>query len=366
MKKRTRLLLFFVATVSFLCFLFVDAQDLPSTNVVDRFPYKINFTPAELKLLNSLDEATLTKLILVAQNLLNKNAQAKSNQTTTAQQPTQTANPYLPTTTAQPLQSSTPSAQTPYYNPATGQYQNTPASISPTSSMNPYVNSLSQYAAQPAGQYSAPFQGNVSASDFANTFPDPGKGTACEGYGVTNAMGGQSFGGAAALSSKLKKDLAYLCLLTGKKLVVTSGRRGQLHESAACGNQSQHNCGHAIDTSLNPYTDDEKTVVTLYFMAHGYGGIGSYGSGPMHFDHRTNSMRWGPPGPPFKLSNCQSGAYYTSVQKAFALVGYPPCSLPNINDISQKAIQVLKQMGKEKFAIGGMLDSQPDVGTETE
>jgi hypothetical protein len=161
-------------------------------------------------------------------------------------------------------------------------------------------------------------------------------------YTDSKAMGGASAGGIAALSPKLKMDLSNLCRLTGKRLVITSGYRPN--------DNRYHGRRFAIDTALSPYSQEEQVIVVLYFMAHFYGGIGSYGNQPMHLDHRDHSMRWGPPSP-YLLSYCKTQNYYPSVQKAFQLIGYPPCATPDYRAVAEKAKSVLKSLGKEQFAI---------------
>lgn len=194
------------------------------------------------------------------------------------------------------------------------------------------------------GQFSPsqPLNTNLEDNKIRESFPETKPGGKCEDFGAVNSMGGASAGGIAALSPKLKMDLSNLCRLTGKRLVITSGYRPN--------DNRYHGRRFAIDTALSPYSQEEQVIVVLYFMAHFYGGIGSYGNQPMHLDHRDHSMRWGPPSP-YLLSYCKTQNYYPSVQKAFQLIGYPPCATPDYRAVAEKAKSVLKSLGKEQFAI---------------
>ena len=144
-----------------------------------------------------------------------------------------------------------------------------------------------------------------------------------------------------------------LCSLTGVKLAVTSGRRGGLPESNDCGSQSQHNCGHAMDTAFNPYkNDEEKTIAMLYFMAHGYNGIGSYGvTVPIHVDHRPSGwMRWGPGSEGYRLKYCVIQHWPNYAKQAFLRAKVQPCQEISTPSLMANAKAALIQMGKPQFA----------------
>ena len=353
MKRNYIFPVFFVTVIIYgAVFLFTHttlAQTNTQTNLEKlQLTFPVNFTDKEKKFINSLSQTDLEKLIRVIKLIVEKNK--------AAQQSTRTQS--LASTTT--YYSNSPSPQTPHYNSSTGQYQSTPASGGGSngssnlsgSQQNPYSNNLpfsgQPQSAAPSTPLGAFAQGlnqgmtQVEDEQLKKLFPDGGKGGKCEDFGAVNRMGGQSYGGIAALSAKLKFDLSRLCQLTGKRIVVTSGRRST--------GSGYHPQGAAIDTAMEPYTEEEKVIVTLYFMAHGYGGIGSYGNQPMHFDHRNFSMRWGPPAP-YRLEYCKASNYYPAVQKAFQLVGVPPCATPDVSAVTAKAKEVLINLNKKDFSI---------------
>jgi hypothetical protein len=202
---------------------------------------------------------------------------------------------------------------------------------------------------------SAPAPSAADMEQYKKTFPDSGKGGKCENFGAYGASNG---GGPSNLSPKLKFDLSRLCQLTGKKILISpsGGKRSSNPIGSNCSGQSQHNCGKAIDTTMTPYSEEEQTIVTLYFMAHSYGGIGAYGNcktcAPLHLDHRGSTMRWGPGPGGFRAVNCKNSNYYPSVQKAFSLIDVVPCNDKiDQNILKQKAADALKKIGKPDFAI---------------
>ena len=107
-----------------------------------------------------------------------------------------------------------------------------------------------------------------------------------------------------------------------------------------------------MDTRFDPFkTDEEKTIVMLYFMAHGYNGIGSYGlTVPIHIDHRNGPMRWGPGPGGYRLRNCAIRHWPNYAKQAFLEAKVEPCQLISTNVIAANAKAALIRMGKPQFA----------------
>lgn len=171
----------------------------------------------------------------------------------------------------------------------------------------------------------------------------------CSDFGV-KITGGSCGYGPNDMAPKLKLDFRNLCRLTKKKMNITNSRR----ESSCTGKQEFfHSGGRAFDSDFTPFSEAEKTIIVLYFMAHQYNGIGGYGptgkgNGAPHFDIRNYTMRWGPSR---GLSSCAPGNYPSYVQRAFQEVGVPACNV-NISpsDMQARAIAALKRLGKDEFA----------------
>jgi hypothetical protein len=259
----------------------ISEVDKKVIDFVSKLPYKVNFTPEELSAIKKLSQENLNKIIDIAKKVYKETKESEANRRKSEGQsilpnlltfpPSQ--QPLLqPTQNALPLsrqQGGQPQGQSNQFLPGTNQ------------------DALSKYFGPQSlpGQFSPgqPLNTNLEDNKIRESFPETKPGGKCEDFGAVNSMGGASAGGIAALSPKLKMDLSNLCRLTGKRLVITSGYRPN--------DNRYHGRRFAIDTALSPYSQEEQVIVVLYFMAHFYGGIGSYGNQPMHLDHRDHSMR---------------------------------------------------------------------------
>lgn len=155
MKKISRKYIFLFALAP--AFLFAQAtyqavvfpaDDFPiviSPDLTITFPYRIPFTKVEVNFLRKLDKITLDKLVetakqvkaknleavnagiyQAAQNTYQQNVQAAYQQQQQNYYQQQQQGYYQPPAGSPTVLSDTYSSQTPYYNSATGQYQNTP------------------------------------------------------------------------------------------------------------------------------------------------------------------------------------------------------------------------------------------------
>jgi hypothetical protein len=307
------------------------------------FPYKIDFNADEIKILKGLDKTTLNKLIDIAKFAKDKNSsntnQLNNNQNT--QITSQQQNPNiqgntltLPSTFNQ--QFARPQQQ---INPLS-QLLGNPQSRATNPDSAPF--GFTPNMAPPATQDLAPVQ-------YDNTFVASDGGD-CSNFGVI-ITGGRCGYGPNDMHPKLKLDFRNLCRLTKKKIQLTNSRREQWCMGKP---QRMHSGGRAFDSDFSPFSESEKTIIALYFMAHDYNGIGGYGgthtgNQAPHFDIRPDISRWGP----CESYRCCSKGYYASyVQRAFAEIKVDPCDIKiNPAEIKRRAIEVLKKMGKEEFAI---------------
>lgn len=192
---------------------------------------------------------------------------------------------------------------------------------------------------------------NTQLSSVANSydgakvnFANPGSGN-CSGYGID--VGGSC--ASKAFQQQFLSTVSNLCSnLTGKRLKITSGYRDPACNARVGGaSQSSHMSGLAMDTSLEGYSQDEKVIVALYFMAQGFNNFGGYGpNGAMHLDMRNSVNRWGRC---YSISCCNDAYFPEYFRIAMSKVGSTPCARDS--GLRQKAINALKQMGKEKFTI---------------
>lgn len=289
-------------------------------DISNLFPYKINFTDSEIKLLNSLDEATLTKFILIAKNILEKNLQNASSTLAniSSTQPTVYSNSY--------------SAQTPNYNSQTGQYQSRPVGQENSGSIpgwsggannnsggqssNPYLPSS---GGQSGGQQGNPFLGNGAGQPQLPPNPagamaqglqqgfnqaqqvrqipfDPASVKGCPpvipefcqanfGVDVTGSCSTKVLT-SPPIQEKLKKDMMCVCALVGHRISSASVYRTPAQQQCANPSvkDSQHSHGTAIDLSQNGLTSEQKLKAYFYFKSNGY-RHGCYGpGGHVHFD----------------------------------------------------------------------------------
>jgi hypothetical protein len=241
------------------------------------FPYKINFTESELKLINSLDPLTKQKLLKVAELTYQKSTSVNAAPTTNT-----TATTY----------SNTYSTTTPYYNPSTGQYQSSPApqtqQANPYLGNNPYQNSpYERYYAQNQQQYpnspTGGYDNNFQPLDTKNLGDLPKLGSG--GQNCTNNFGVD--GSLNGTSPRVKFDTNRICVAFGRRIKVVSAFRG-----GTCHSGSQHSCGTAVDYEVKTYGDrKQQALLVVAWIALGY-NIGSYERGfPLHADHE-NSGAW--------------------------------------------------------------------------
>jgi hypothetical protein len=185
---------------------------------------------------------------------------------------------------------------------------------------------------------------NQSAQSFNsnNTFVQRGTGE-CANWGMT--VGG-SCPNSENYKNGFKMTTANLCRITGKSLNITSGNRSpSCNKRVGGASNSSHMGGKAMDTNFLGYSDDEKTVLVLYFIANGFNNIGGYGSNKaIHMDYRNSVNRWGPN---YSITSCSSNRFPDYTRKAFSLIGLQPCSRDT--DAPSKAVQALKKLGKTNF-----------------
>lgn len=281
---------------------------------MDRFPYKIDFTATELKLLNSLDEPTLLKLISIAkkvqadnlkkQNLLNLPNNTSNN---SSQFP------------RQPISSPVQTAQTPHYNPSTGMYQNTPpqqGGLSGNSNAfggnkngSSLVNSLTGGANGNTGKYTSTSRGTEAdadtGNDFGNNEPlppmDPNfqipENIILECRNNFGIDPGGSCPNVNSLTSLVKKTAMEACTIAKKRLISQSQYRSpNCNRRVGGAGASSHMSGMALDINVNNLTSVERQAVFMVFKQRGFNNIGCYrrGSGNVHLDHRPGGpRRWG-------------------------------------------------------------------------
>jgi Peptidase M15 len=185
---------------------------------------------------------------------------------------------------------------------------------------------------------------NVKDFNSQNTFVDKGTGN-CTNYGM--AVGG-SCPDIESYTSQFKITTSRLCALTGKKMIITSGNRSPACNARVGGAKgSSHMSGKAMDTAFSGFSEEEKTVGYLFFVAQGFNNLGGYGANKaVHMDMRSSVNRWGPN---YSYTSCQSGRYPDYARKAFALMGLTPCDR-NASAV-QRAKDALIKMGKQDFAI---------------
>jgi hypothetical protein len=177
----------------------------------------------------------------------------------------------------------------------------------------------------------------------------PKEETNCPNFGIKPGSGGGCGGGnTKCLSPKLKHDVNRFCTLTGKPLVIDSGYRPKSCNPAGTG--KQHILGKAMDTDFKGWSNEEKVVGVLYFMARCYTGMGVYGaSHNIHLDHRSDNtygggtMRWGKDK---SLKSCKSTPAPQYVEKAFSMMGIDRCDVPDKFAAVEAAQKALKAMGK--------------------
>ena len=185
---------------------------------------------------------------------------------------------------------------------------------------------------------------SAESFDARNTFTGPVK-AGCEGYGMD--VGG-SCPDKESYQNSFKFVTSRLCSLTGKRLSITSGNRSPSCNARVGGARgSSHVSGKAMDTAFTGYTNDEKTVVVLFFLAQGFNNAGGYGANKaMHMDMRNGVNRWGPN---YSYTSCSSALFPDYSRKAFALIGLSPCD--RTGAAVSKAKEALIKMGKQDFAV---------------
>lgn len=238
------------------------------------FPYKINFSTSELKLLNSLGADTIKKLVQIA-----KLAQASSTKATT----TVSSTPVQP----QPLYSNTYSPTTPYYNPSTGQYQSSPPAQNQqiqNNNFNQNPNSVNQYTPPLDQSQFKNYDRDLDIKDI-----DP---MCVKNYGIDLTGGCSDF----QISENLKNTAMKACTAVKKRLKAAS-----LHRAPACNTKvggasvSFHTKGMAIDLAYDNLNSEERVKVFRTFKINGYNSLGCYRKGgAIHLDDRPGvAARWG-------------------------------------------------------------------------
>lgn len=316
--------LFFIACLTIPFFSFAQTGTdytitLNNGNTIT-FPYQIQFSPAQISLIKTLDRITLEKLVQVARQVKEKNKQTTTGNTTE-------------TNTAQTIYSNTQSAQTPYYNPTTRQYQSKPVDASQQTTFSNQQSNLTPYYNPQTGQYQSTPAQNSSGNPFldsntsnsSNPFLGTGNnsllqsGTQLQNFtqGLTNGLTGGSVdmsnldildmckpgygvnfvGGSCPdiqnTTDKLKKTTALACSAIKKKISTIS-----VYRYVGCANDrgGPHTKGIAIDIIHSDMTSEQKQKVFEVFKKSGFEGYGCYGPNKhVHLDH-GNPRRWGPNG----------------------------------------------------------------------
>ena len=326
-KNTRKYFLKFFGIVFFLSlFLFNFSFSLTNEEFLAKLPYNVNFTEAELKLLKTLSPTDLEKIIkiatLVKQQSLDKskilnnqklaeqarlNAQNNGNNLNDPNNPNNPNNPAnaqqkpslldtlfgkQPTATS-PFQ--TP--QTPFYNPATGQFQDTPASNGGI--FGSLLGGGNTGRAATPGFSTSP----GSEDQYGNNTPlDPSNAKGCPatipafcddnlGVTVTGECSEKNLS-SPPVSPKLKGDLRCVCAILGKKIVSASVYRNRQQQQ--CANpkvkSSQHTAGTAIDFSYKTVSPKKAMEVFFYFKSNGYRhGCYRGKTTHVHFDHGGGS-----------------------------------------------------------------------------
>lgn len=270
------------------------------------FPYKINFTQAELDFIKTLDDTTMQKLLRVAIMLSQNSGVTTTNSTQNSNQATNTNNGQYYT------------SQTPYYNSQTGQYQSSqPVYSSQYTNSNPYISNaygVGGMSENPAyggmtngftgqGTYLSNFANGVNTGYQTSQLPpvDPnfkipeGISENCRvNYGIS---AGGSCPDVEHLTSTVKIAAMKACTLIGKRIPSQSQYRSPMCNWRVGGaSASSHMSGMALDINVNSLTTVERQTVFMTFKQYGFNNIGCYraGSGNVHLDHRPGGpRRWG-------------------------------------------------------------------------
>lgn len=292
------------------------------------FPYKINFTDAELKLLKSLDGVTLQKLTELAKLVQSQKKQSLYSV------PTTTTPIFNTQAIPQILKQISPTNSS--------NSQNKPASYSGASGLNDTdPNSNPNFNPNNAPrdiQSLSPI--DDSSVDFSK-LPE-GDNSRCGNFGVRGNMNN--------INNKVKFDTSCLCLAFGGPITMVSGFRN--------GDPRNHGRGLAIDIKENNYGNREKDAMFVVMLIALRYNVGSYhpGFGSFHAD-RANVNRW-QTWSGVAHTNYQGGYarnYYQQIQDALKLIGKPAVSAaqltaigrPTTDQISAAATAVIEAKGSE-------------------
>jgi Peptidase M15 len=316
-------------------------------------------------MLSVRDSVRARKEQLIKQNPQLASYQYPQQQLQPQQQPQQQIQQGQP----QPIiTSSAQTPSTPFFNPENPvgqQYQNVPPQAGQNNGNpflgNPFLGNpdTSRYTAgNPVGYSSSQntLTSNLSITgrtqNFKDAFPEGVKAECKTSYGMD--IGGrcpkpESWTG---LSEEVKIDATRLCNLTGQRLKVNNAYRNPICNARVGGApKSEHKNGTALDINLSgSYRNNEERIIAyLYFIAHGYNGLGTYSSGePHHVDRRNYLERWGP-----GQKGCNDGAQTALIKASFNFMGLKSfCDSKKsetLQSMAQKAKNALRAMGKEKF-----------------
>jgi hypothetical protein len=316
---------FFVFIISFFTISYFNVNFAFAQNE-ELLPVKVELTEKEKKVLNSLSPEQFQKLIKTIELIIasRKNLQIKTNPQSTPQfSSLTTQNPSIQT---QPtIYGNSPSKQTPFFNPSTGNYQSTPPPSS--SGANNFTPQTNPFLQQSTGQTSGVFgttqepsqttlgalaQGvtrgiqqaqippggsvdlsNLNVPEFCKSAPDFGGTPAGKCFDMQNT------------TAKVKETVALACAAINKKLPIVSASRS----GHKCGNAGgpAHPAGTAVDIGFVSLSSTDRQKVFEVFYKKGFSGYGCYGANSttgVHLDH-YGPRRWGP----CKSSSCWSPSH---------------------------------------------------------
>lgn len=356
--------IFLFGIITFFVFNSTLAQSV--TDITNLFPYQINFSEKEKAYLKSLSKEEIQKLVELAKSTKTKNFGKQVPSTTPTTTSPTTLLQTLPYDLSQILKGN-------FSNPALPRDQfGKPIPMGDTSEGSPFSPIQSGPLSQILGNNQTYFPRVNDAETYK--FDDTKLKEAftseelasCPNYGIAPGAGGNP----RCLSPKVKLDTTKLCTLTGKKLVIDSGYRSPGRNPAGTG--SQHIYGKAMDTDFRGWSQEEKVIGVLYFMAHCYTGMGVYGANHnIHIDHRTpgelvtfpgGTMRWGKDR---SNGSCRGTPAPQYVIKAFSLMGIDRCAVPQRMVVINRAIDALKKLGKDKFVPKGKTEAEICAGIQS-
>lgn len=263
-------------------------------------PFSVNFTASELRILDSLSQSDLEKLIRIVKLIIERNT---NNQVQDLSVPTY---------------SNSQTAQTPYYNSSTGQYQSTPVSsnnsLQNSQSNNPYSNNLPFSGQQQSPFSPTPFTtpqvpdtalGAIARGINTGLADNTPNGTCPNSTGVTWVHDGiETCPDDIGPNPIMRKTLLEACQKIQKPIIARTIYRPTSCNSGASG--SNHTRGSAIDmyfrrsNNTNNLTEKEAIIVLQTFRKNGFTGYGCYPNSGPNYVHLSisNTERYGSNCPP--------------------------------------------------------------------